>query len=789
MHCPRWFRSLLPWLLLSTACVDGEASEEIEQSSASLVTTYPGTEPFDPVITPPPPPPATSPLPATPTCTPKYLSQNSFPDLVSYASGRIPAPELRTKDSWRALVGPIYEAVYECPTPQKVYELDAPHKTANGTFYYSFSATVFLHYRGGLVLRTIDAANRIAELPIVNPPWPSPSVNYSSFLQLRTACATQSSNLTQRDYPTACLTQSAELEAGRIVAYREHAPYGSVLADNGEYSQLHFLIPASKLGRILVMDIYGRYGGTATTFGNQLTLKLVPSPRSVMVLGDSMAWGQGLRPAEKPAEQFVAALNVANATGIPTLSSAPTRLDRYAHSAAKTGWGAAGSFGSYSNFPSTATGDFGRDPCATKVLRAGDYWGEVFSSYDTTACQIRNAGIQPGVIPTQPYRLVTLALQGNSTVQVAATSTTLPPRLNLPSGPTDRGPRYDYVFISSCLNDVGAAHLLNSDRARVAEAIDAACRQQLAGKLAFVGQQFPEATIVLNSYHQVFSADAFSVATGSFAVPLPLRTELSLLYELIPAPVPAALLFTYDLNGLRWVEANTAEAKRRLDASVLAAASALSSGAGGRVVGVDYPLFVNERATFGNDAHAFGVQFDQSAAQQVFTRAVERVRLASIARVNAFQAQIDELRRQLEALVVDPTNEAKRNELLASIDALLNLQNLAQLLIGECMAFATDPVAYLSSKIDGMRQILKTVEANTKQMMAELLTAAIKPVDPIEIRNGRATACAAVNSDPIERAKCNLASAFHPNPRGATHIVQRQIEVLRARGKFPSPAP
>lgn len=369
------------------------------------------------------------------------------------------------------------------------FEIDAPLRTIAGTPYYSFDITV--RVRG---LATPDLS------------WvggPDGSTPIQQVEQVEGPCDPQAGPV-ERTFMHAQAFQHAGrrisasynqeidrfLDGGRSVFWVTCEPGlpGEVIQEQGAlrvFYNLAVLVPDSVFATGATLSIVARnaVGGAASP---PTQIPVQKTPTTVAVAGDSVAWGQGVPEGLKYYSRLFQDI-------VQRLGSG--RLIIRAHS------GAPVNFGSGSNLIANLNG------CAPSSIN-----GEIPIGTPTIQCQVRDLSrtrcrIPPGqlgVVPVPDFEC------GEPVTDRSVMVT------------FDLGPRYDFVFLNGCINDIGPIDLLLGrnnldDPPTLINETVAQC--DLRNGLGDLRSVLPNASITVMGYHLPVSRMSNVANTGCTTLP------------------------------------------------------------------------------------------------------------------------------------------------------------------------------------------------------------------------------------------------------------------------------
>jgi hypothetical protein len=369
-------------------------------------------------------------------------------------------------------------------------ELDAPLKTENGTAYYSFTVNTRVTGLRGIDLSWSQGAGAAIPVQKIDGPC-APQVGDVQ----RTLMEARARGNTGRIVPASYDQQiDAMLDANTPVYWVtcEASAPGEVFGPGNatvDYN-LAILLPAEELGG------GGTLGLRAVHFvgpvlSSRITVPVVPAPTYVGVAGDSVAWGQGLLEVQKYYTMLFQDIVQRTGSG---------RLRRLAHS------------GAHLNRPPDEN-DTAFIADATFCGTHADKHGEVPRRSPTIQCQIRNMAAEK--CRTDGTALGTVAVPS-----FICGGDVVPEGINesdLVDIPLDAGPRYDFVFMTDCINDVGPfAMLLGqdglNDAATLTQKIVSEC--DLNNSMRDLRVFLPNATIGYMGYHYLVSNSTSYDRTG-----------------------------------------------------------------------------------------------------------------------------------------------------------------------------------------------------------------------------------------------------------------------------------
>ena len=284
--------------------------------------------------------------------------------------------------------------------------------------------------------------------------------------------------------------------------------------DTGEKTHIAVLIPSSKIGSGATIEIRTSRGNG--TVSPAMSMALVPSPLFIASVGDSVAWARGCCPKRSTTELFRASLGNA------------ARLFQFAHSGAHTGY-----FDPDENMPPQFQQDSFRALARPNITHAfrqlgspndfcnkdRDVSGEVPRRDPTTQCQIARSALMLCDVanPNSPQ------IRFRCTSNEPAAGQTLNQEIKLQPFPGERASdnalridtraRYDYVLLSSCINDINAAHIAfgGDDSGEELEQLMNEVFNQcdLRRGLGDLRVFYPNAVVAITGYHRYASQNTF----------------------------------------------------------------------------------------------------------------------------------------------------------------------------------------------------------------------------------------------------------------------------------------
>ena len=492
--------------------------------------------------------------------------------------GTIPEPVVTPRTNGD---GEIYGGfAYPAGNGTTTLELDAPLNTENGTPYFSF---------------TVNA--RVVGLRGIDPRWAAPAGPETPLERVDGPCQLSAGPVqrvlmesrarahTGRVVPASYDQEiDAKLDAGTAlywVTCHPGAP-GEVFGPGNasvDYN-LAILLPKATLaagGELRLRAVQLAGGATSPP----IAIPVVPSPTYVGVAGDSVAWGQGLLEQEKFHTRLFN--DIDERTG-------SARLRREAHSGAHL----------------RRTDSDGGTPFIADADGCGlnrDVHGEVPRRSPTIQCQVRN-------LAAEHCRTDGAAL-GAVAVPVFYCGDDVVPDGIDPSSlvdiELDAGPRFDFVFMNGCINDIGAfAMLLGdsglNDTATLINSINSHCN--LNNSLRDLRFFLPNATIAYPGYHFIVSASSSFESTGCQVIAPP-GTSLAALQ----ADTVVAAINLYGLTASGMVERSElfrSLSRAALQTSILGI-DAAGDGAG-KAIFIDMDtVFLAPHATLGPSPRSFGL--------------------------------------------------------------------------------------------------------------------------------------------------------------------------------------
>lgn len=461
-------------------------------------------------------------------------------------------------------------------------ELDAPLKTENGAAYFSFTVNVRVPGLRGVDLQWRRPSEGNREIEKVAGPC-EPGVGAVQ----RTLMEARARSHTGRVVPASYDQEiDGKLDAGiplYWVTCEPAAPGEVIAADNSSTDyNLAILLPESLLApgsdlRLNTVHFAGDVQGS-----NFATIPFHTSPTYFGVAGDSVAWGQGLLENQKYYTRLF--------DDIVARTGGEGRLRRVAHSGAQL------------NRPASE-GDTAFIADAGSCGTGRNIHGEVPRRSPTIQCQIkalaaercRTDGTALGIVTVPSFicdnDIVPLGVDEDDLLIIDR----------------DAGPRYDFVFMTGCINDVGPfAMLLGNnglnDTATLVNSINANCN--LNNSLRDLRQFLPNATIGYMGYHFLVSSDTSFDRTGCTFIAPPGTTEAVLQAD----PVLATMgLSGFSFNGVvARSELFRALSRPALQNSIIGL-NAQGDGAG-RIVFINMdPEFLAANATLASQPRSFGL--------------------------------------------------------------------------------------------------------------------------------------------------------------------------------------
>lgn len=463
-------------------------------------------------------------------------------------------------------------------------ELDAPLKTDDGTPYYSFTVNVRVQGLRGIDVRWAQGAGAaIAVQKVDGPCAPQTGPVQRQLMESRAL------SHTGRKVP-ASYDQEIDgiLDAGTPVYWvtcHPNAP-GEVFGPGNatvDYN-IAVLLPEAELGgggELRLRTVH--FAGTALSL--PIAIPMLPAPTYVGVAGDSLAWGQGIPETQKYYQKLFTDIVQRTGSG---------RLRNRAHSGAQL-----------NRPPDEFPGDNDTAFIADGLLCNADkdVDGEVPRRSPTIQCQIkdlarercRTDGTALGIVAVPSF------ICGDEVVPESIDED------NLVTVNLDAGPRYDFVFMTGCINDVGPYDMLLGqnglgDTATLTQKISTEC--DLNNSLRDLRSFLPNATIGYMGYHYLVSSDTSFDRTGCTGGILPGTTE-SVLQSL---PVKTVLdLANQSFAGI----VERSELFRALSGPILQSSINAIDGLGegaGKIIYVDMnDVFRTQNATLAVAARSFGL--------------------------------------------------------------------------------------------------------------------------------------------------------------------------------------
>ena len=474
-----------------------------------------------------------------------YFSGFIYPKLASHTE------RLQQESSISGTTVPVYQK----------FELDVPLKVRTGMHYYAFGLSLKFETDGNLDLELVPsieplnvagvASQRPRErlLQLEGPNCKSVSKYYSMHRKSLRETGIKSWAAYNTDVEQV-------LQSGQA-AFFETCESQALAASNlgkslvGKKARLRpravahrvkeivILVPVNKIPENLnnhtVLQIRTRHSETISNGDSKVikspafSIGLSRSPISIAVLGDSMAWGQGLLENEKSYSLFADALNV------------PTRLSVFAHSGAVTGYldlpdGSEPPFDAISQEEwdglertgiSHAVAQLGQRRRTRASTQAADFcmkhrdvYGEVPRALPNTMCQVAQSAFMACQMSNEGTPEVILNCTSNEPMHGRVEGFVRSPIRDIITPETgllqssgrllDIRVRYDYALISTCHNgmDVPIGTASSHDIDRLKNKIEKNCDLQRG--LSELPAFFPNAAVVLTGYHQYISNQTFS---------------------------------------------------------------------------------------------------------------------------------------------------------------------------------------------------------------------------------------------------------------------------------------
>jgi len=405
--------------------------------------------------------------------------------------------------------------IYPLDTATDTYEVDSPLRVVGApndsrNLYYAFT----LHYQvANLRNITLSWSAGGANVPVVFVSN-GPCDLAPDYLRMKNDAQAQTGT---NDLPASFREDiNAKLRSGTPVWWVTCRITGIGQVENGEMMSPDNTLVDYDASILLPTSLVGAQGGkllaaTRNVLDAQVSaftrITIVPSPPMIGVIGDSISWGQGVPTPGKYFSLLATSVTLAPSSPVThgTSVGAP-RVIVKAHSAA--------SLRASATTPATISGTtgcaFGLNPQATG---AGN--GEV-PSRSFISCQAQDLAKMSCQV------LLPSAANARTTPRYFCTSPAPAGAITVPVS-FDAGPRFDYVFMDGCINDIGPiAILLGSgglnNPATLTSAVTAACDMRLS--VPDIKAVFPTAVIAHFGYHQIVSRSSVPTnGLGCLGVP------------------------------------------------------------------------------------------------------------------------------------------------------------------------------------------------------------------------------------------------------------------------------
>jgi hypothetical protein len=363
------------------------------------------------------------------------------------------------------------------PASDGAFELDVPLVTATGSVYYAFELTfrAAIGVDVELDLQPLDPSAP-ASVPI-----PELELDCGAVMP---ALRLQSMSSTGREGAASWSAEiDARLDAGEPLRYLS-CEGGRIEGQDSVARTYGVLLPASAVGNRAELQIWGRsiVGPRSAGAGSMI---LVPAPHLVGVAGDSVIWGQGISPGSKHFEQLVTAIGAEVEPAGRGVRLAPI----LAHSGAVVHIGANAAI---------------RTAPVAECLAGSALDGEVPRGSPSIQCQLQALAAARCETPLADRALPVPRFFCDGTAAPAE------------AGPTelvfiDVGPRFDYVLMDGCANDVdGVAVVVGqkgyTDLATLGAVTATECA--LDRWLPDLRAVLPNAAITITGYHRIVSDDS-----------------------------------------------------------------------------------------------------------------------------------------------------------------------------------------------------------------------------------------------------------------------------------------
>ncbi len=367
-------------------------------------------------------------------------------------------------------------------TPQR-FELDAPLQTLAHTSYFAFSARFWTPPNSALGLAWISAAGGETPLQVVEGPCSGGLRNQMQQNALR---------FTGVDGP------AAFDDAGEAALDGNHPLQVASCPDAGDPFTVMVLLPERLAGTGGTLRATSRRQFAAGV-SDPLELAMAPAPLSFAVVGDSVAWGQGVPEGSK----WYSLVHDALARQLGRTIAPPVVM---AHSGASLRLKA--SPPAPQGLPTPLS-----DVTIANAPCGGPSPGEVPQSAPIIACQIRKLSerICEFDVPARGPPTFTCPPRPQSGPRVAVSTARF-----------DLRPRWDFVLMDGCINDIGAGDLvMGSPYVASGELVRDYARSHcdLSRSVPDLASFLPNATVALIGYHLVVSNETDANRSGCLPVP------------------------------------------------------------------------------------------------------------------------------------------------------------------------------------------------------------------------------------------------------------------------------
>lgn len=469
-------------------------------------------------------------------------------------------------------------------------ELDAPLKTDSGTPYYSFTVNVRVQGLRGIDVGWTQGAGAAIPVQKVDGPC-APQVGPVQRQLMESRALIHTGRVAPASYDQEI---DGILDAGTPVYWVTCHPDspGEVFGPNNQTVDYNIavLLPEAELAggghlRLRAVHFVGEVLSTP------IVIPMAAAPTYVGVVGDSVAWGQGIPETLKYYQKLF--IDIVQRTG-------SGRLRNRAHSGAQL------------NRPP--------DEDDTAFIADGQFCGtnrtvhgEVPRRSPTIQCQIKD-------MARERCRTDETALGTVAVPSFVCGGNVVPDTIDeddLIAIDLDAGPRYDFVFMTGCINDVGPYNMLLGqgglgNTATLTEKINTEC--DLNNSLRDLRTFLPNATVGYMGYHYLVSSNTSFDRTGCTGGILPGTTEA----VLESLPVKTVL----DLGNASFASiVERSELFRALSRPILQGSINVIDGLGdgsGKIVYVDMDdVFREQHATLAVAARSFGLSCPASGGYLV----------------------------------------------------------------------------------------------------------------------------------------------------------------------------